>query len=47
MYTVELYKADARKKTGERLVRKTDHSTHSQTVLKEVYDSQYPDYNKP
>jgi hypothetical protein len=42
MYTVELYKADARKKSGERLVKKVDHSTHSQSVLKEVYDSQYP-----
>jgi hypothetical protein len=42
MYTVELYKADARKKSGERLVRKTDHSTHSQSVLAEVYDKEYP-----
>jgi len=42
MYTVELYKADRRVKGGERLVRKTDHSTHSQSVLTEVYDSQYP-----
>jgi hypothetical protein len=42
MYTVELYKADARKKSGERLVRKTDHSTHSQSVLTEVYDKEYP-----
>jgi hypothetical protein len=42
MYTVELYKADKRKKSGERLVKKTDHSTHSQSVLTEVYDSQYP-----
>jgi hypothetical protein len=42
MYTVELYKADRRKKSGERLVRKTDHSTHSKTVLAEVYDKEYP-----
>ena len=42
MYTVELYKADARKKSGERLVKKVDHSTHSKTVLTEVYDREYP-----
>jgi hypothetical protein len=42
MYTVELYKADRRKKSGERLVQKTDHSTHSKTVLAEVYDKEYP-----
>ena len=42
MYTVELYKVDKRKNSGERLVKKTDHSTHSQSVLTEVYDSQYP-----
>jgi hypothetical protein len=42
MYTVELYKADKRKSTGERLVKKTDHSTHSKTVIAEVYDREYP-----
>jgi len=42
MYTVELYKADKRKKSGERLVKKVDHSTHSQTVLAEVYAKKYP-----
>jgi hypothetical protein len=42
MYTVELYKADARCWAGERLVKKTDHSTQSQLVLKEVYDKEYP-----
>jgi hypothetical protein len=42
MYTVELYKADARKKLGERLVKKVDHSTHSQSVLNEVYSKEYP-----
>jgi hypothetical protein len=42
MYTVELYKADKRKKSGERLVKKVDHSTHSQSVLAEVYSKEYP-----
>lgn len=42
MYTVELYKADRRKKSGERLERKTDHTTHSPEVLEEVYSSKYP-----
>jgi hypothetical protein len=42
MYTVELYKADRRKKSGERLERKTDHTTHSREVLEEVYNTKYP-----
>ena len=42
MYTVELYKADARKKSGERLVKKVDHSTHSKRVIATVYDKEYP-----
>jgi hypothetical protein len=42
MYTVELYKQDARKKTGERLVRKVDHSTADQTAIAEFYAGRYP-----
>lgn len=41
-YTVELYKRDARKKSGERLVRKADHSTADREAIQEVYDAQYP-----
>jgi len=42
MYTVELYKADRRKKTGERLVQKTDHSSNDRAAIQAVYDSKYP-----
>jgi hypothetical protein len=42
MYTVELYKRDGRKRSGERLVRKSDHSTADITAIRTVYDRQYP-----
>jgi hypothetical protein len=42
MYTVEIYKKDARKKTGERLDRKVDHSTADKTAIEAVYSQQYP-----
>jgi hypothetical protein len=42
MYTVELYKQDARKKTGERLVRQVDHSTADRTAIAEFYAGRYP-----
>jgi hypothetical protein len=42
MYTVELYKKDARKRSGERLVRKSDHSTADRSAIQTVYARQYP-----
>lgn len=42
MYTVELYKKDARKKSGERLDRKVDHSTADLSAIKAVYSQKYP-----
>ena len=42
MYTVELYKKDARKKSGERLDRKVDHSTADRKAIEAVYDKKYP-----
>jgi hypothetical protein len=33
MYTVEIYKKDARKKSGERLVSKTDYATDNLSML--------------
>lgn len=33
MYTVEIYKADKRKKSGERLVSKTDYNTDNLSML--------------
>jgi len=33
MYTVEIYKADRRKKSGERLVSKTDYNTDNLSML--------------
>lgn len=42
MYTVELYKRDARKRSGERLERKTDHSTADRTAIAEFYAGRYP-----
>jgi hypothetical protein len=41
MYTVEVYKRDRRSKKGERLVRKTDHSTHDRTLLEHLYKTTY------
>ena len=42
MYTVEVYKKDARKKQGERLVRKVDHSTADKGAIEAVYTAKYP-----
>ena len=42
MYTVELYKRDARQKSGERLDRKVDHSTADRSAIQEVYAVKYP-----
>jgi len=41
MYTVEVYKRDARTKRGERLVRKVDHSTADRSALEHVYKHTY------
>lgn len=37
MYTVEVYKADRRTKAGERLVRKTDHTSATRDMLAHLY----------
>lgn len=42
MYTVELYKQDRRMKSGERLVRKVDHSTADRRAVELVYSKNYP-----
>jgi len=42
MYTVELYRTDRRTRSGERLERKTDHSTADRTAIAEFYASKYP-----
>ena len=42
MLTVELYKRDARTRSGERLVRRVDHSTADSGALHEVYSKKYP-----
>mgnify|MGYP003343412935 CR=1 FL=1 len=41
MYTVEVYKKDRRTRVGERLVRKTDHSTADRSALEHVYKHTY------
>ncbi len=41
MYTVEVYKKDRRVKTGERLVKKVDHSTADRSALEHVYKHTY------
>jgi hypothetical protein len=41
MYTVEVYKKDKRVKIGERLVRKTDHSSHDRNLLEHLYKTTY------
>jgi len=42
MYTVEVYKRDARTKVGERMVQKVDHSTADRAAVDEVYAVKYP-----
>lgn len=42
MYTVEVYRRDRRVKTGERLVKKVDHSTQDRASLEQVYKSTHP-----
>ena len=39
--TVEVYKKDARKKSGERLVKKTDHTVTERTMLQHTYEHTY------
>lgn len=41
MYTVEVYKKDKRTKSGERLVKKVDHSTADRGALEHVYKHTY------
>ena len=41
MYTVEIYKKDARKKSGERLVSKTDYEVTEQTMLEHTVKHTY------
>lgn len=41
MLTVEVYKRDRRSKLGERLVRKSDHSTHDRSLLEHLYKTTY------
>lgn len=42
MYTVEVFKTDKRTKTGERLVRKVDHSTADRSAIETVYNTRCP-----
>ena len=41
MYTVEIYKRDARTKSGERLVSKTDYDVTEQTMLEHTVKHTY------
>jgi hypothetical protein len=41
MYTVEIYKKDARTKKGERLVSKTDYEVTEQTMLEHTVKHTY------
>ena len=41
MYTVEIYKKDARKKSGERLVSKTDYEVTEKTMLEHTVKHTY------
>ena len=41
MYTVEIYKRDARTKKGERLVSKTDHEVTEQSMLEHTVKHTY------
>ena len=41
MYTVEIYKKDARTKAGERLVSKTDYEVTEQTMLEHTVKHTY------
>jgi hypothetical protein len=41
MYTVELYKRDARKKSGERLYSKTDYDTDNLSMLEHTVKHTY------
>jgi hypothetical protein len=41
MYTVEVYKQDRRCKSGERMVRKCDHTTADRAALEHVYKHTY------
>jgi hypothetical protein len=43
MYTVEVYKRDARTKAGERMVQKVDHSTADRGAVEFVYSKNYPE----
>lgn len=38
-YTVEVYKKDRRVKAGERLVKKTDHTSATRADLKHLYET--------
>jgi hypothetical protein len=39
--TVEVYKKDARKKSGERLVKKVDHQVTERSMLEHTYQHTY------
>ena len=39
MYTVEIYKADKRKKSGERLIAKNDYRTENLSMLEHTVNS--------
>ena len=41
MYTVEIYKKDARTKSGERMVSKTDYEVTEQTMLEHTVKHTY------
>ena len=41
IYTVEIYKRDARKKSGERLVSKTDYEVTEQSMLEHTVKHTY------
>ena len=46
MFTVEIYKKDARKKAGERLVGKYDYDRKDSDAMEREVKSLYPNYRK-
>jgi len=46
MFTLEIYKKDARKKTGERLVGKYDHNFCDRDAMQREIKSLYPTYRE-
>ncbi len=46
MFTLEIYKKDARKKTGERLVGKYDYDRKDSAAMEREIKALYPTYKK-